>query len=248
MSGNGDPQLLNLVGGEDEGALLQYVTLYHFYADEKAQGSAGLLTDQVSFIHAALDVHEVTGNVLYNYMAYEAAEYVLNFLEDTDNGGFYDLPVTPNAIGELARPKKDISDNANTALALIRLSGMGFSDPPRFRRAAERAMKVFAGEYGKWGHFASSYARAVEALLAPGLHVTIVGDRADERTEELQRTAWAHVAPGKMVEMLDAEAAAKRGLPADKDGKPYATVCIGTVCQAPVSDVAEMRAQMRGGR
>ena len=73
-------------------------------------------------------------------------------------------------------------------------------------------------------------------------------DRSDERTRVLQRAAWSHVAPGKTVETLDAEAAAKRGLPADRDGLPYATVCIGTVCQAPVTDVEEMRAQMRGRR
>lgn len=105
---------------------------------------------------------------------------------------------------------------------------------------------MFAGEYGKLGYFASSYARAVEAARAPGIHITIVGSRDDARTLALQRAAWGHIAPGKSVETLDAEAAAKRGLPADRDGQPYATVCIGTVCQAPVSDVEEMQAQMRG--
>jgi len=85
----------------------------------------------------------------------------------------------------------------------------------------------------------------VDAARAPGLHVTIVGDRDDERTRLLQRAAWGHVAPGKTVETLGAEAATKRGLPADKDGLPYATVCLGTVCQAPVADAEEMRGQMR---
>ncbi len=148
------------------------------------------------------------------------------------------------AIGELARPKKEIGENAEAALALIRLSG--FTEDARYRQAAERALKVFAGEYGKWGYFASSYARAVEAARAPGLHVTIVGDRNEARTRELQRAAWGHVAPGKTVETLDAEAAAKRGLPATLEGQPYATVCVGTVCHAPVSDADTLRAQMRG--
>jgi uncharacterized protein YyaL (SSP411 family) len=123
---------------------------------------------------------------------------------------------------------------------------MGFSDPPRFRKAAERALRLFADKYSGYGYFASSYARAVEAATAPGLHVTIVGDRNDERTRHLQRAAWGHVAPGKTTETLDAEAAAKRGLAADKDGLPYATVCIGTVCLAPVTDAEEMIAEMRG--
>ena len=245
MEAGQDPQMLSLVGGGENASLLQYTILYHFYADGQGQGSAGLLTDQVDFIHAALDLHEVTGNVLYNYTAYEAAEYVLDLLEDKENGGFFDLPAFPDAIGELARPKKEIGDNANAALAFIRLSGVDFSDPPRFRQAAERALKLFAGEYSKWGYFASSYARAVEAARAPGHHITIVGDRTEARTRELQRAAWSHVAPGKTVETLDAEAAAGRGLPANLAGQPYATVCIGTVCSAPVSDADTLRAQMR---
>ncbi len=164
-------------------------------------------------------------------------------LEDADNG-FHDLPLDPNAIGELARPKKEIGDNADAALALIRLSG--FTEDAKYRQAGERALRLFAGQYGGYGYFASSYARAVEAATAPGLHVTIVGDRSDDRTRLLQRAAWGHVAPGKTTETLDAEAAAKRGLPTDHHGLPYATVCIGTVCLAPVTNAEEMVAEMRG--
>ena len=244
LNGGEDHGLLSLVGGEEDGSLLQYTILYHFHAGGKAQGNAGLLTDQVDFINAALDIYEVTGGVLYNYAAYEAADYVLDFLEDKENGGFHDLPANAGAIGELARPKKEISDNANAALALIRLSGMGFSDPSRFRQAAERTLRLFADKYSGYGYFASSYARAVDAARAPGLHVTIIGDRNDERTRLLQRAAWGHVAPGKTVETLDAEVAAKRGLPADHNGLPYATVCIGTVCRAPVTDAEAVRGQM----
>jgi len=144
----------------------------------------------------------------------------------------------------LSRPKKEIGDNADAALALIRLSG--FTEDARYKQAAERALRLFASEYAKTGYFASSYARAVDAARAPGLHVTIIGDRNDERTRLLQRAAWGQIAPGKTVETLDAEAAAKRGLPADKDGQPYATVCIGTVCLAPVTEVEKMVEEMRG--
>ncbi len=240
-----DPQLLNLVGGGENASLIQYTILYHFHADGKAQGNAGLLTDQVDFINASLDLYEATGNIYYNYGAYEAAEYVLDFLEDKAEGGFFDVAPDPNALGDLARPKKEIGDNADAALALIRLSG--FTEDAQYKQAAERALKLFADKYGGYGYFASSYARAVDAARAPGLHITIVGDRNDERTLLLQRAAWGYVAPGKTVETLDTQAAAKRGLPADHQGLPYATVCIGTVCLAPVTDAEEMRRQMTQG-
>jgi uncharacterized protein YyaL (SSP411 family) len=245
LNASDDPQLLDLVGGGENATLIQYTILYHFYADGEAQGSAGLLTDQLDFINAALDIYEVTGYIYYNYSAYEAAEYMLDFLEDKENGGFFDLPGVPNAIGELARPKKEISENANAALAFIRLSGVEFSDPPRFRQAAERALKLFADKYADYGYFSSSYARAVDAVRSPGLHITIVGDWTSEEIWKLQQAAWGHVAPGKTVETLNAETAAKRGLPLDHNGLPYATVCIGTVCLAPVTDAGEMKKQMK---
>ncbi len=243
-----DPDLLGLVGGVEEGSLLQYTVLYHYLAEEQAQGTAGMLMDQVDFINASLDVYEVTGNVVYNYAAFEATEYLLHFLEDKENGGFYDLPATPGALGELAQRKKDMGENAAAALALIRLAGMDFSDPPLFRKAAERALKLFVGEYAQTGYFAASYARAVEAARAPGLHITIVGERDDDQTRQLQRAAWAHIAPAKTVQTLTPLVAGGRGLPADVNGKAYATVCVGTVCFAPTADVDVMRQQMQGGQ
>jgi len=218
--------------------------MYHFHTQEGAQGSIGLLSDQTALICATLDLYQATGDALCRRWAEEAADYIVTALEDKDAGGFFDLAPDPNAIGELARPKKEIGDNADAALALIRLSG--FTEDAQYRQAGERALRLFAGQYGGYGYFASSYARAVQAARAPGLHVTIVGDRNDDRTRLLQRAAWGHVAPAKTVETLDAEAAAKRGLPADQNGLPYATVCIGTVCLAPVTDAEKMVEEMRG--
>jgi uncharacterized protein YyaL (SSP411 family) len=224
---------------------LSMVEVKHFYADDKAHGEGGLLMDQTALAAAALDLYEATGDDVYKVAGQAAADYILIALEDKADGGFFDVAPDPNALGELARPKKEIGDNADAALALIRLSG--FTEDAKYRQAGERALRLFAGQYGGYGYFASSYARAVQAARAPGLHVTVVGDRSDDRTRLLQRAAWGHVAPGKTVERLDAaEAAAKRGLPADQNGLPYATVCIGTVCRAPVTDAEKMVEEMRG--
>jgi len=217
------------------------IGLAHCHVNGMGQEPSGLLTDQGAAIHAALDLYEATGDGVYTYNAEHLALCIISALVDMDDG-FVDSVLSTEAIGDLARPKKEIGDNADAALALIRLSG--FTGEAKYRQAAERALRLFASEYAKTGYFASSYARAVDAARAPGLHVTVVGDQNDERTRLLQRAAWSHVAPGKTVETLDAEVAAKRGLPADHDGLPYATVCIGTVCLAPVTDAEAMRGQM----
>ena len=218
------------------------VGVAHCYAGGEFQELSGLLVDQTPTLHAALDLYEATANPYYRYAAKMLGNFIIGQV-DAD-GGLLDSMVSDEAIGELSRPKKEIGDNADAALALIRLSG--FTEDARYKQAAERALRLFASEYAKTGYFASSYARAVDAARAPGLHVTIIGDRNDERTRLLQRAAWGQIAPGKTVETLDAEAAAKRGLPADKDGQPYATVCIGTVCLAPVTEVEKMVEEMRG--
>jgi len=212
----------------------------HCFVQGRPQEPAGLLGDQSAVEMAALDLYEATGKTMYLTVARVCGNYT-TMLEGADSG-FYDLIPDQSSIGELAQPKKEIGNNADAALALIRLSG--FTEDAKYRQAAERALRLFADKFGDYGYFASSYARAVDAARAPGLHVTIVGDRDDERTRLLQRAAWGHVAPGKTVETLGAEAAAERGLPADKDGLPYATVCIGTVCRAPVTDAEAIRGQM----
>ncbi len=224
-------------------ALQEMAAFHHYFLQAQAQGSIGLLSDQIAVVNAALDLPDI-GDSHGLAVAIEAAEYILDTLADKTEGGFFDLAPDPNAAGELARPKKDIGENADAALALIRLSG--FTGDAKYKQAAERALKLFAGKYAQTGYFAASYARAVEAARAPGLHITIVGDQDNDQTRQLQQAAWAHVAPAKTVQMMLPDAAQASGLPADVDGKAYATVCVGTVCFAPTADVDVMHQQMRG--
>jgi len=191
-------------------------------------------------IGADIDLFEATDNDFYIKLAAEAANYIIVLMEDKDQGGFYDLAPNPNALGELARPKKEISDNADAALVLLRLAALtkgsaaAFSaklgGEGDFRQAAERALKAFASEYSGYSYFASSYARAVVALET-ALHIVIVGDRNDARTLALQRAAWQIAVPGKAVERLDAETGKSRNYPIGNDGSPRAYVCLGTQCQ-----------------
>ena len=132
------------------------------------------------YVSATLDFYEATTDAACLRWGLEAADYILRNLEDKAEGGFFDLAPDPNAIGDLARPKKDIGENADAALALIRLSG--FTEDAKYRQAAERALKLFADKYADYGYFSSSYARAVEAATAPGLHITIVGDQKNPET------------------------------------------------------------------
>src|SRR6185437_15459940 len=117
-----------------------------------------------------------TGESNYLQVAGATAQFLLDSLEDKDNGGFFDITPAETAIGELSTPKKDMGENADAALALIRLAAL--TGDAKYRQSASGALRAFAGSYRRYGYFAAQYARAVDALLSPGLHIVIVGKLA----------------------------------------------------------------------
>ena len=107
-------------------------------------------------------------------------------------------------------------------------------------------LKLFADKYADYGYFSSSYARAVEAGRAPGLHVTIVGDRSDDRDAGIAAGGVELCRAGEDGGNADAgRSRPSAGCLPIRMGRPYATVCVGTVCFAPVTEAEEMRRQMR---
>lgn len=202
---------------------------HHFYAQGKAQGAVGLLDDQVSFLQAALDLAETTGDAQFQHDASRAADDILEHLQDRAHGGFYDVRPDPQAIGEMARPKRDMGENAEAALALLRLSLV--LDRNEYRQAGEQALCVFVTDYAPMSFFAASYARAVDAYTRPPVHVVLVGANGSASLGEMQRSAWAAPIPGKAVQILADEAARVRGFPPAENGQVRAYVCVGTACQ-----------------
>ena len=206
------------------------LSLRHYFVDGRAEGGPGLIGDQVDFVAAALDLYEATGDRPYLGAAGFAARFLIDVLEDND-GGFFDVPASTDAIGELATPKKAMNENADASLALIRLSA--FTGDPTYRQSAARALSLFAGSYTRYGYFAAQYARAVDALLAPPLHIVIAGEAGGL---DLQRVAWKAVATGKTVQSGIVD-----GYPAGPDGSARAYVCVGETCLAPASTPDELR-------
>ena len=220
------------------------LALRHFYAGGEAQGTTGLLTDQAAFIAAALDLYEATGDRRYGESAVRAAEFVLAGLEDKEGGGFYDSAPDPSALGMLAQPKREIGENSDTALALLRLADCELMDSGDLRHAVARALASFAEDFRAYAFLAGGYGRAVQASLSPGPHIVLGGDPADPRLVALRQAAWQVFSPHAMVETRTADRAGDYA-PAP-DGSPRAYVCVGARCLAPVSDPAELSGTLAG--
>jgi uncharacterized protein YyaL (SSP411 family) len=75
------------------------------------------------------------------------------------------------------------------AEALLRLSH--FTRDETWAAVARETLASFANDYKSYGHFVAGYARAVDLVLHPPVHVTIVGPREREDTRALQRAALA---------------------------------------------------------
>jgi uncharacterized protein YyaL (SSP411 family) len=215
-------------------------------------GVTGLLDDQVHMARALLAAYEQTGERRYLCTAEETMTYVLDEFVDPA-GAFYDR--ARNAAAErhplgLDLPHIPIQDaptpagNGVAVLVLDRLSMI--TGTPRYRDAAERALRACAP--GNMGHglFTATVALALDQHLNPPLHVVVVGRRGDVRTRTLHSAALLTYRPGATVHVHD---------PSSPDGTlpaivaaqealgegPRAYVCSATACAAPVTTPDALR-------
>jgi uncharacterized protein YyaL (SSP411 family) len=199
---------------------------HHFYAEGRARGERYLIGDVNPMLAAALDLAETASDSApYLEDAREFASVLLERLQDVKHGGFVDLKPEPGALGALSHPKKEIGADSAAALSLLRLDA--FTGESRYRQAAEAALRPYADDCRKYLLFAASYATAVAQLLAPVVHVVIVGEPS-EAAAELRKAVWECAIPGAAVESRPSSRAGEYA--ADPSGRILAYACIGTAC------------------
>jgi uncharacterized protein YyaL (SSP411 family) len=214
-----------------------------------ASAAAPLLDDQVQVASAAIAACEHTGEERWLRRALDLAEVIVRRFRD-DAGGFFDVAAGTGTglLGQRAKPVQDAptpSPNAVAALVLLRLYAL--TDAPEHRAEAEAALASFAGGAAELGVFASTYFRALDALLR-GMTTIVV---ADTTTSDLTSTALATYHPRKVLVRIASGTAA---IPSPVSSHlspltsslapPFALVCSGTACSAPVRTGADLRRSM----
>ena len=99
-------------------------------------------------------------------------------------------------------------------------------------------MLLFGRTYAAAGPFAATYGRALRRFLTPEVAVRIVGEPA--ATDEFREAAWRLPAPLATIRTVAAAGARDLQLPAEP--QPAVYVCAGTVCGAPATEPAGVRA------
>jgi hypothetical protein len=244
-------------------------TLAHViaYSDPKAvhRDIGGVLDDYAFTVIACLDAYEATVDLSYFRLARSIADTMITRFYDSTAGGFFDTAAAestggepPQKLGILGTRRKPFQDSPTpagspaAAIGLLRLHS--YTNDPSYREKAHRTLELFAGGADKYGMFAATYALAVVHGTQPHTQVVVVGQ--DESARRLYEGAQRELSFTKTVlrfspntvvaqNLPSALAETIPNLPALRGSRPFAVICSGVTCQAPVFEVEELAQQLQ---
>ena len=217
--------------------------LMHGWRQGRLQHSA-TLDDYACMAHAAIVLHEVTGEAAY----VEAARGWVAVLDahywDDDGGGYF---FTADDAEALIVRSKSAADNATPsgngiiAGVLARLYYLTGEDA--YRARGESVVKAFSGELARNLFPLAALLNASETLQRT-TQIAIIGARGEADTDALLRAAFAAPAPTRLVNVIAPDAALPRNHPAhgkkQDGGGATAYVCVGQTCSLPLTEAAAL--------
>jgi len=209
---------------------------------------SGYLEDHAAVGLGALALYELTLDALWITRARTVAESMVSAFYDLDGGLFFD---TANDHESLVTRPRDITDNAvpsGTSMAvelLLRLSEL--TGDVRMRRLADWVLETLAEPMARhaiaFGHLLGSADFAINGAV----EVVIVGEPAREDFQELHREVAKHYIPSLVLAGGLPAASSDIALLRDRaalSGQATAYVCRAYTCEAPVTDVTALGAQL----
>ena len=218
-----------------------------------------VLTDQVYFLRAWLELYQSTGRPECLERAVEVADTAERLFGAPD-GGCYDT-TSPQSFEAAFLPREQaVLDNGCWAEALIALSYLtGDSQYSDRAAAALRILEpVVPGKSYLGGHASRRMEEDEEALFLPAgaawgraqdmlshgpVSLVLVGDSSSSGYRQLHRAALQSYVPHRVVQPLDWERDAERvgelGFPARQEAALYA--CMGERCLAPITTAKGVR-------
>ncbi|WP_306317780.1 MULTISPECIES: thioredoxin domain-containing protein [unclassified Streptomyces] len=208
--------------------------------DGQVGHNAGVLEDYADVAEGFLALAAVTGEGVWLEFAGFLLDHVLDRFTDADSGALYDTAADAE---KLIRRPQDPTDNATpsgwTAAAGALLSYAAHTGSEPHRTAAERALGVVKALGPRAPRFIGNGLAVAEALLDGPREVAVVGEIGGR----MHHAALTGTAPGAVVAAGE-EGSAELPLLADRllvDGRETAYVCRHFVCDAPVSDVDQLK-------
>ena len=204
------------------------------------------LADNVEMAKVLLALHRSTGEREWLAQAQATADFIARTFIDPATGGFV-ASAAPDA-KQLTKPIKQREDNVTAVRMFSLLSA--YTGDIRYREIAEAGMGYLTSPavLDAFG-FLPDVLLAEDELRNEPVHVTIVGAKDDSRSAALYRAALAYPLVNKRAEWWDKRegklANADVDYPDFPDG-PAAFACTSTFCSYPVTEPAEIPAQLDG--
>jgi uncharacterized protein len=208
---------------------------------------AGVLEDHSHLADGLLALYEATFDERWFRAAREMADLVLDHFGDPE-GGFHDTADDAEAL--IARPR-GLQDNAlpsgssMTCLVLLRLGALTGED--RYRAAAEAALSPIGPLAARHPAAFANWLLALQLASAPIDEVAIVGDPATPDTQALLEVVFDGLRARQVVALSPNPAASAVPLLHDRpmlDGRATAYVCRRFACRQPVTEPADLAAQL----
>ena len=227
-----------------------------------AGASAGVLDDYGNVAEGLIALSGVTGEARWAVIAGQLLETALERFRDSggDSGagaGFYDTADdSEQLIYRPADPADGPSPSGTYAIAGALLSYAALTGSARHREAALGALATVPRLATRFPRAAGWGLAVAEASLSGPVEIAIVGPPGDDRTAQLHRAAQLAAPPGAVIAVGDPTASTGSGATAYPSavplldgrglvgGSPAADVCRGFTCRAPVTDPAELRAEL----
>ena len=215
-------------------------TLYHRWRDGE-RDQVQLLEAYASLLSGVIELYEASLEPKHLDFANALAESMLAKFYDAENGGFWQSAADAKDL--ILRVKEDYdgaepSGNSVAMLALLKLGAI--TGRQEFSGAAEKSLRLFAERLQQAPQAVPYMLQALDFSLQEPKRVVVVGDTDSTDFHGLLRAAHSVYQPNKVV-LGNVGAVEEFARTLSAKEKPLVFLCTGNACQAPTSDVAEVK-------
>ena len=222
--------------------------LTHSYRDgRRLEGE--FLEDYAYYTQGLLNLYESnpTDNGRWLELARKLATNAVRLFMDED-GSFYLRPADANDLILRPRSEDDESVPAPASIMVANLLRLNrLTDEREFLEAGEKALQALSGRMSVSPSGMASAMIALDYYLSDKIEIVVVGE--GEVRDAMLRELYNAYLPNRIIAIGGADADGSIPLFEGRltdDGEVRAYICRNSVCQLPVSTVAELREQLKG--
>jgi uncharacterized protein YyaL (SSP411 family) len=212
-------------------------------------GAASILDDHANMALAGVKLFELTGNPFYQKWAVAWTDYCIAHFVDP-RGGFFYTPDTAELLVARIRDGQDtVTPSGNGVMARVLCQLYYATGENRYAKCAQALFDAFAGEIES-GSFLFASVLDARQFRSLATQVTIVGDRADSRTQSLWGVAQRSAPADRAIYIVETDAKLPGHHPAagkiSHCDEPSAFICMGTTCSVPLSNSKKLKRALEG--